>query len=293
MTRSKPADLHRREHVGQGGADLAAEVARRQRAHEDARPASPACRPAPGRDRVHADAVAEQRAAALPARRVDADDGDLQRVALVEAQAPDQLVGEARLAGAAGAGDADHRRLQRRRRASRSSSRSGARRGAALERRDQPRERAPGRLAWAADRRRARSARSGRGRRRSASSSRRSCPPGPCAGRLRGCRCARRRRRAARRSRSATITPPPPPKTWMCAPPRALQQVDHVLEVLDVAALVRADGDALHVFLQRRRDDLVDRAVVAEVDHLGAHALQDAPHDVDRRVVAVEQRSPR
>jgi hypothetical protein len=68
-----------------------------------------------------------------------------------------------------------------------------------------------------------------------------------------------------------------------------LQQVDHVLEVLDVAALVRADRDALHVLLQRRGDDLVDRAVVAEVDHLGAHPLQDAPHDVDRRVVAVEQ----
>ena len=67
------------------------------------------------------------------------------------------------------------------------------------------------------------------------------------------------------------------------------QQVDHVLEVLDVAALVRADRDALRVLLQRGRDDLVDRAVVAEVDHLGALALQDAPHDVDRRVVAVEQ----
>ena len=36
-------------------------------------------------------------------------------------------------------------------------------------------------------------------------------------------------------------------------------------------------------------DDLVDRAVVAEVDHLGARGLQDAAHDVDRRVVAVEQ----
>ena len=35
--------------------------------------------------------------------------------------------------------------------------------------------------------------------------------------------------------------------------------------------------------------DLVDRAVVAEVDHLRAHALQDAAHDVDGRVVAVEQ----
>ena len=37
------------------------------------------------------------------------------------------------------------------------------------------------------------------------------------------------------------------------------------------------------------RHDLVDRTVVAEMDHLGAHALQDATHDVDRRVVAVEQ----
>jgi hypothetical protein len=53
--------------------------------------------------------------------------------------------------------------------------------------------------------------------------------------------------------------------------------------------LVRADRDALDVLLQRGRHDLVDRAVVAEVDHLRAHPLQDAPHDVDRRVVAVEQ----
>ncbi len=67
------------------------------------------------------------------------------------------------------------------------------------------------------------------------------------------------------------------------------QQVDHVLEVFDMAALVRADRDALHVFLQRGGDDLVDAAVVAEVDDLGAHALQDAAHDVDRRVVTVEQ----
>ncbi len=40
--------------------------------------------------------------------RVDADDGDAQRVALVQPQAADQLVGEAALAGAAGAGDAEH-----------------------------------------------------------------------------------------------------------------------------------------------------------------------------------------
>jgi hypothetical protein len=37
-------------------------------------------------------------------------------------------------------------------------------------------------------------------------------------------------------------------------------------------------------------DDLLDRAVVAEVDHLGAVRLQHAADDVDGRVVAVEQR---
>ena len=56
-----------------------------------------------------------------------------------------------------------------------------------------------------------------------------------------------------------------------------------------MAALVAAHGDALGVLLQRGRDDLVDRAVVPQVDHLGAHALEDASHDVDRGVMAVEQ----
>jgi hypothetical protein len=61
-----------------------------------------------GPDRVHADAVAQQRAAALAPRRVDADHRDAQRVVLVQPQAADQLVGQAGLARAAGAGDAQH-----------------------------------------------------------------------------------------------------------------------------------------------------------------------------------------
>jgi len=67
------------------------------------------------------------------------------------------------------------------------------------------------------------------------------------------------------------------------------EQVDQVGEELDVPALVGADRHALHVLLQGSGDDLVDRAVVAEVDHLDALRLEDPPHDVDRRVVAVEQ----
>ncbi|MCY1360596.1 hypothetical protein D9M68_634070 [compost metagenome] len=60
-------------------------------------------------DRVHADAVAQQRAARLAARWVDRDHRDRQRVLLVEAEAADQFVGQRRLAGAAGAGDAEDR----------------------------------------------------------------------------------------------------------------------------------------------------------------------------------------
>ena len=56
-----------------------------------------------------------------------------------------------------------------------------------------------------------------------------------------------------------------------------------------MAALVRRDGDAVRVFLQGAGDDLLDRTVVPEVDHFASGGLQDAAHDVDRRVVAVEQ----
>ena len=94
-----------RDHVGQGGADLAAEVARGERTHEHAWSF------APGRNRVHADAITQQRAAALAARRVDGDHRHAQPVVLVQPQAADEFIGEGRLARAAGAGDAKHGHL--------------------------------------------------------------------------------------------------------------------------------------------------------------------------------------
>ncbi len=56
-----------------------------------------------------------------------------------------------------------------------------------------------------------------------------------------------------------------------------------------MAALVRTQRDRVGVFLQRRTHHVLDAAVVAEMDHLGALRLDQAAHDVDRRVVAVEQ----
>ena len=86
------------------------------------------------------------------------------------------------------------------------------------------------------------------------------------------------------------ITPPPPPKMRTWPQPASAKQVVHVAEVLVVAALVGRHGDALGVLLDRGLDDLAHRTVVPEVDDLGAAGLRDPAHDVDRGVVAVEQR---
>ena len=75
----------------------------------------------------------------------------------------------------------------------------------------------------------------------------------------------------------------------MSRPALGPQPVDQVPEVLDVAALVGADGHPLDVLVDGGPDHLVDRAVVAEVDDLGPLGLEEAPHDVDGGVVAVEQ----
>ena len=67
------------------------------------------------------------------------------------------------------------------------------------------------------------------------------------------------------------------------------EPLDEVGEVLDMAALVRRDGDALDVLLEGGGDDLFDAAVMAEVHDLDTLRLEQPAHDVDRRVVAVEQ----
>ena len=69
----------------QGGGNFRTGVARRQRTHVDVRVA----------DGVHADAIAEQCAAGALAGGIDGDHGDLQAIFLIEAQAPDELIGEA------------------------------------------------------------------------------------------------------------------------------------------------------------------------------------------------------
>ena len=67
------------------------------------------------------------------------------------------------------------------------------------------------------------------------------------------------------------------------------QHVHHVLEVFDVAALIGRQRDGIGILLQGRAHHVLDAAVVAEVNHLRTLCLNKPAHDVDRRVVAVEQ----
>lgn len=66
-------------------------------------------------ERVHPDAVAEQRATAAPAGRVDGEDRDAQFVLLVRSQPAHQFVGERGFPRTAGARDAEDRHRARRR----------------------------------------------------------------------------------------------------------------------------------------------------------------------------------
>src|SRR5262249_26803197 len=69
------------------------------------------------------------------------------------------------------------------------------------------------------------------------------------------------------------------------------QHVDHVGEVFVVPALVGAHRDRVGVLVDRRAHDVGNATVVAEMDHFRAARLQQAADHVDGRIVAVEQRS--
>ena len=175
--------------------------------------------------RVHADAVAEQRAARLR-RRVGstASDGDAHLGKRVQ-ESQQQLVDDARLAGAAGAGDADDRDAR-----APSRPRLRAARPARLRRTcscsiaDSARP-----IAISSSTSRCRSRRASRGdvaralgRYRACARRRlRSCRQAEAHPVVRGGRCARRRKPRARRSPPAVIVPPPPPKTRMWPAPRS------------------------------------------------------------------------
>ncbi len=264
-----------RDHVGDTLGQLTSGTPGRQGAEEDR-----------GRavgvpEHVHPDAVTEQRPAAPAAGRVHRDHGGAQLVLLVDTQAAQDLVGQRGLAGSTRARDAQHRDAGAGRcpQLARELGRT-----AALQHGDRPRERA---LVTGQDRRHRRQF----GGQVSVALGDdqvdhswqpeplpvlRREDPGDAAGVQQGDLLG------------DDDAPSPAVHPYMAGTALA-QPLDQVAEVLDVPALVGRQRHRLGILLDRGRDQLVHTAVVAEVDHFDALGLQDPAHNVDRRVVAVEQ----
>ncbi len=68
-----------------------------------------------------------------------------------------------------------------------------------------------------------------------------------------------------------------------------IEQLPDVGEVLHVTALVGGQRYRVCVFLNGAIDDVFGGPVVTEMNHLRASGLNQPAHDVDGRVVAVEQ----
>ena len=70
------------------------------------------------------------------------------------------------------------------------------------------------------------------------------------------------------------------------------EQVHQVAEELVVSPLVGGHRDGVRVFLEGGGSNLSGAAVVTQMNDLGSPTLQEAAEDVDRSVVAIEQRGP-
>ncbi len=271
--------LEERDAIGQHLVDRGMLAARGHRAHEHAMRTQ----------RIHADAIAEQRAARTPPRRIDREHCDAHVGECVQ-EAQHQFVDDGRLARSAGTGEADHGCLAAGEFPFLAAAREfGLAEMAFLDRGQE-----------VADRDFVLDVRTG----------------------LDGLFLARAAR-LGRRARAAHDILDHRDKTKVHAVVRVIdaldavglefldlfrrdrpatarehanmrgaalgEHVDHVLEVFDMAALIARQRDRIGIFLQRRAHHVLDRAVVAEMNHFRALRLDDAAHDVDRRVVAVEQ----
>ncbi len=263
-----------RDGVGQARRDLGGGVTRGQRPEVHVRRV----------DRVHADAVAEERTATAATGGVDRDDRDAELVLLVDAEAAHQLVGERRLARTPGAGDAEHGHTAADGGAAQLVARAVVDR-AELQRGDGAGQRERGAGGQLLDRWRPLRHQIG-GRLLEHLVDHPLETDGPAI-------VGREHLGHAARLEQLDLVAHDDPATARVdvhvTEPLLAEALHEVGEVLHVAALVGADGDAVHVFFERGTHHLVDRAVVAEVDHFGAAGLEDAADDVDRGVVTVEE----
>ena len=68
-----------------------------------------------------------------------------------------------------------------------------------------------------------------------------------------------------------------------------IEQLTNVGEVLEVAALIRSQGDCMCIFLHSTIHNGLRRLVVAQMNHFSTRGLNQPSHDVNRCIMAVKQ----
>ena len=71
------------------------------------------------------------------------------------------------------------------------------------------------------------------------------------------------------------------------------QKIDNSCKKLDVAAVVTRDANGANVLLDRGANDITDRAMISEIDHLNPVPDELEVDRVDRAVVSVANRNSR
>ena len=266
------AGAHRRRKVS-GHRALAP---RGDRAHED-----------PVVDRgIHADAIAEECATAARARGIDGEDRDAQLPGAVEPDAPDDLVGEAGLAGSAGARDAEDRHP---------GPAPGGEQGLDRARVEEPigdrgeesaeRDLITGHHGLERRCRRLGALRTGGEHVVDHADETQTLP---ILRRVDADIVSQEKGDLIGKDDTA-----PASIDAHVVRARVAQAGAQVGEVLDVTTLVGRHGNAVGILMNRCAHDVGDAPVVPEVDHLRPLRLQDATHDGDGCVVAVEEAGSR
>jgi len=233
---------------------------------------------------VHPDPVAEEGPAGASARGVDGDDGD-RVIRSSDEIAPDELIHEARLAGAPGSGDAEHRDGGRGETGGELLPKAAGGLGVILGHGDElgnaiglvGRERGDGTVPVARPGGKVALREEVVDHPLEAEAS--AVVRGVDAGDSRGMEGLHLfgENGASSSSEDLDVGPAVP------------KELDKIAEILDVPALVTRDGNSLDVLLDGAVHDVGHGAVVAEVDHLRSGGLKDASHDIDGGVVPVEQ----
>ena len=86
-----------------------------------------------------------------------------------------------------------------------------------------------------------------------------------------------------RRNRAATAT-----EYLDVAGTQFTQTIHHVTEKLVMAALIGADSNTVRILLNRRKDDVINTAIVTQVHDLDALSLDQSSHYVNCGIVAVK-----